>query len=169
MKVFEVDWDRLNLLLLPTFLRKPLLFAFLRAATAPVWSIYGRFYKSRTETLFLLRYDTSKGNVERVLRKKFEDEGIYIVNNNAIDNAFYLDFYLDGYLNEQGYVVETETVYLDCYLDFYLDPPILKTDFTIMVPAATFDAWEKEIKEIRRYAAMFVLPGFLFDVKRINN
>ena len=161
MRVFEVDWDKLNLLLLPTFLRKPLLFAFLKAATAPVWTTYRHFYESRTETLFLLRYDTSKGNVERVLRKKFEDEGIYIVNNNNVDNALYLDFYLDGYVNEQGYVVETQTAYLDRYLDFYLDPPMLKADFTIMVPTETFSAFESEI---RRYAAMFVLPGFLFEV-----
>jgi len=166
MKVFDVDWDKLNLLLLPTFLRKPLLFAFLRAVTAPIWTIYRNFYKSRTETLFLLRYDTGKGNVERVLRKKFEDEGIYIVNNNDVDNALYLDFFLNGYVNEQGYVIETQTAYLNRYLDFYLDPPILKADFTIMVPANTYDAWENEI---RRYASMFVLPGFLFDVQRINN
>ena len=164
MRVFEVDWDRLNLLLLPTFLRKPLLFAFLRAVTAPVWSIYKHFYKSRTETLFLLHYDTSKGNVERVLRIKFEDNGIYIVNNNDVDNALYLDFYLDGYLSAQGYITETETAYLDEYLPFYLEVPIMKPDFTVMVPEQTFYARENEI---RRYTAMFTLPGFYFDVKPV--
>ena len=166
MRVFKVDWDKLNLLLLLTFLRKPLLFVFLKAVTAPVWTIYRHFADQRNETLFLLRYDTSKGNVERVLRKKFEDEGVYIVNNNNVDNVLYLDFYLDGYLSEQGYVVETVPAYLDQYLDFYLETTILKADFTIMVPADTFNAFENEI---RRYAAMFVLPGFRFDVKIIND
>ena len=165
-RYFEVDWDKLNLLLLPTFLRKPVLFAFLKAATAPVWTIYTRFFNQRTETLFLLRYDTSKGNVERVLRIKFNDDGIYIINNNNVDNALYLDFYLDGYLSGQGYVVETITAYLEEYLPFELEVPVMKPDFTIMVPLSTYN---ESADEIRRYAAHFVLPGFYFDVQPINN
>ncbi len=169
MKLFDVDWNKLNLLLLPTFLRKKVIYAFLHAVTAPVWTLYNLFYAKRLETLFLLRYDTSKRNVEIVLCKKFECEGIYIINNNAVDDALYLSdnedetVYLPDFLSEQGYIVQVETIYLDdeTYLPFYIDGEIKTADFTIMVPN---DVYSVYASEIRSYAELFALPGFMFDV-----
>jgi hypothetical protein len=174
MRLFSVDWDRLNLLLLPTFLRKRLLNAFLQAVTAPIWTIYTWFFAQRTETLFLLRYDTSKRNVELVLRKKFNEEGIYIINNNNVDDAIYLTendnemVYLPVYLSEQGYISTIETIYLDddTFLDFYIDAELKTPDFIIMVPSPIYVAYADEI---RKYAALFTLPGFSFDVKPITD
>jgi len=162
MNVFRVDFDRFILLLLPTFLRKPRIFAFLRAAIAPLHALHADFSRKRDNTLFLLKYDTSKRNVELALRKRFNDGGIYI--DNAVKNeGLYLDFYLDAYLQEPGYNTVIKTAYLDLYLDFYLDEQQMTDDFTIYVPELTYLTSAQAIYE---FASYFVLPGFKYSVQR---
>ena len=173
-RFFDIDWDRLNLLLLPTFLRKPLLFAFLKATTAPIWTIYKRFAAQRNETLFLLRYDTSKRNVETVLNRKFETTGIYIINNNSQDNGVYIMdvenemIYLPVFTREPGLDIPVIIIFIKdegedaTYLNFYIDVQEHTPDFTIMVPSEVHSA---HIAEIEQYAALFTLPGFIFNVQ----
>jgi len=52
MKVFEVDFKRLVVLLLPTFLRRPLLFALLKALVRPLVSMHTTFMAARREALY---------------------------------------------------------------------------------------------------------------------
>jgi len=169
MRLFDVNWDRLNLLLLPTFLRKPLVFAFLRATTAPIWTIYRYFIANRAETMFILKYDTSKGNLERALNIRFETTGIYVVNSDLyVDDTVYLSdeniafipFYLGTIIDLAG----IERTYFDdtLYLDFYIDPKIALVDFIIMVPAAIDVIYHDEIV---RFAQFFTLPGFRFTIQ----
>lgn len=55
--MFEIDFKRLMALLLPTFLRKPVLFGLLRAAVNPIESLYAQFVASRKEHLFRLTHN----------------------------------------------------------------------------------------------------------------
>jgi len=162
MNVFKVDFDKLNLELLPTFLRKPRLFAFLQAATAPIERIWSAFLFQQSETFFLLKYNPSKRNLEIALRKKFDDNGIYVENAEP-NEGLHLDFYLDDYIENAGFQTETKTAYLDEYLDFYLDEEIPSNDFTIYVPELTFITSERAIYS---FASFFVLPGFKYNVQR---
>jgi hypothetical protein len=168
MNLFNVEWDKLNVLLLPTFMRKMRLFAFVKAATKPLWTIYRRFADNRAETLFILQFDTSKGNVERVLNKRFETDGIYITNNATVDDdTVYLSnddiAHLPVYLGSLVSLTPVEHTYFDdtLYLDFYIDPKAVFADFTIMVPVAVDAVWHDEII---RFAALFILPGFRFSI-----
>jgi len=144
MNVFNIDFSKLNLQLLPTFLRKPLLFAFLRAATAPIERIWHVFVRQQEDTFFLLKYNPSKRNVEIALRRRFGDEGIYIDNS--------------------GFHSEVETAYLDQYLPFYIDKPIV-SHFIIYVPERTYN--ETNARAIYDFASFFVLPGFRYSVQQI--
>jgi hypothetical protein len=163
MGVFDVDFDKLNLELLPTFIRNPLLRAFLQAKTAPVINIWAEFLKIRGDVFFLLKYDTSKRNVEIALQTKFNDVGIFIENAKPAEGSC-LDFYLDDYIEESGYITETKTAYIDdLYLDFHMDEEIPTSDFTIHVPELTYLVSAKEIYD---FAGYFVLPGFRYLVER---
>ncbi|SDC52234.1 hypothetical protein [Williamwhitmania taraxaci] len=51
-KVYEVDFKRLVVLLLPTFLRKPLLYALLKAMARPVVSTHTAFMAARRQALY---------------------------------------------------------------------------------------------------------------------
>lgn len=55
--MFDIDFKRLMALLLPTFLRKPILFGLLRAAAYPLENVYGRFDTARSEHLFRLTHN----------------------------------------------------------------------------------------------------------------
>ena len=164
MNAFRVDFDRLILLLLPTMLRKPLIVAFLRAAIAPLHTIYVNLSRKRDDTLFLLKYDTGKRNVEIALRLRFNDEGIYI-ENSVKNEGLYLDFYLDACLQEPGHITVFKTAYLDQYLNFYLDEQQMTDDFTIYVPELTYITSARAIYD---FASFFVLPGFKYSVRQIN-
>ncbi len=169
MNLFNVEWDRLNVLLLPTFMRKIRLFAFIKATTKPQWTVYRRFSDNRNETLFILQYDTSKGNVERVLRRKFESNDIYITNNATVsDSTVYLSddavAFLPVYLGAVLSLAPVAQTYFDdtLYLDFYINPHNVLADFTIMVPVDVDAVYHNEII---RFAALFTLPGFRFTVE----
>lgn len=55
--IFNVDFDKWILAMLPTFLRKRVIFAFCRAMCAPVVSLYGRFLNARSDHIFNAAYN----------------------------------------------------------------------------------------------------------------
>lgn len=175
MNIFNINWDKLVLLLLPTFLRKPVMAAFLRSALFPVQKMYGSFKNNRKNALFLLTYDTSRRNLELALRMQFDeeyqfDEDRIYIENAVCEEGLSLSFYLDDYIRPGGYRRETKTAYLGgegenkLFLNFYLDSEALTDDFTIYVPEAIYRTQEKYVKKITDFASLFILPGFKFSV-----
>jgi hypothetical protein len=144
MSVFDVSFEKLSVELMPTFLRNPLLIAFLRAKGVPVRRIYREFRRQQDEVFFLLKYNSSTRNVELALRQRFNDAGIRIENVGA---------------GATGIV----RAHLPEFLPFYLDREIKEDDFVFRVPQATF----RRVGEtaIRNFANLFVLPAFQFSIR----
>ena len=162
MSVFKVDFDKLILLLLPTPLRQLRIYAFLQTAIAPLKEIYYSFLTTKEETDFLLKYNTSKRNVEIALWTRFNDIGIYIQSAQA-KVGISLPFFLPAHLETSGFVRDIEMSVLPTQLPFYINPETPTSDFTIYVPETTYIVHAQEIYDI---ASFFVLPGFRYDVKR---
>jgi hypothetical protein len=147
-------------------------FAFLKACTQPIWTVYRWFAECREQTLFLLKFDTSKGNVERALRTKFESDRIYITNTDTVtDNTIYLAsaeleeiVYLDAWLGTLEELTPIERTYFDdtLYLDFFIAPKATLADFTVHVPAGTDAVYHTEIVQ---FTEQFTLPGFRFQLQ----
>lgn len=55
--IFRVDYDRLAALLLPTFMRRPLIYGVLRAALTPLVGLYDRFLMRREEHNYRLGHN----------------------------------------------------------------------------------------------------------------
>lgn len=55
MRLFQIDYKRLVLLLLPTFLRKPRLFAFVCALVFSISELHVKFLKSRNANLLRIK------------------------------------------------------------------------------------------------------------------
>jgi hypothetical protein len=72
-KVFDINYKRLVLLLLPTFLRKEVLVAFLRAMTSPVEADYNLFLAHRKNNLYRLRMNGQVCYLRKVLNDAFPD------------------------------------------------------------------------------------------------
>ena len=54
---FQIAYKRLIALLLPTFLRRPVLFGLLRAAVMPLELLYGRFCSARSGHIYRLTHN----------------------------------------------------------------------------------------------------------------
>lgn len=162
MSLFNIDIDKLNLLLLPTMLRKKGLYGICKALSAPVRRIYKRFMAERENVLELLRYDASKYNIERYLNKRFGDGGkdIYIQNVTS-QTALYLDFYLTEYLAMSGFYDDPSRAYLGEYLDFYIDPIEKSADFVVYIPTSLASVED----DIRSAVEQYALPALTFDIK----
>jgi hypothetical protein len=72
-KIFEINYKKLVLLLLPTFLRRDVMLAFLRAMTAPVASRYDLFIGNRKNNLYRLRMNGQICYLRRVLNDAFPE------------------------------------------------------------------------------------------------
>lgn len=81
---FNIDFKRLILSLLPTFLRKPLLYSLLKAMVQPVITVYDSFTKSRSENLYKLKITPQICYLRKMLNDSFDIDlrGIYISDGN---------------------------------------------------------------------------------------
>lgn len=161
MSVFKINFDKLNLLLLPTMLRRGLMYGLSKALTAPFKTIYGRFLARRAEVLFALRYDSGKYSIERYLNKAFSDGGndIYITNAERPQQA-YLPQFLTFYLHDVDDYGAVERKYLTQYLPFYIDGMSKRVDFTVHIPSSLHASAES----IRSAVAGLALPSYTFDI-----
>lgn len=72
MKLFQIDYKRLVLLLLPTFLRRPRIFAFLTAFVFGISEIHARFLKSREAALCRIRRNGQVCHLGGMLNDEFD-------------------------------------------------------------------------------------------------
>lgn len=161
MSRFRVNIDKLGLLLLPTALRKELMYAWVKAIGAPLKTIYSAFMAARDGLLFLLQFDSSKYDIERYLNTVFSDGGdeIYITLAPSSD-TLYLTEHLPFFINDPEAYGQATQVYLPEFTDFYLDVVDRGVDFTVHIP----DSLNGRSGDIEAAVSRLALPGYEFDV-----
>lgn len=133
---YKIDFDRLILLLLPTFLRKPVLFGYLRALVSPIVSLHYNWSQMRERNLVKLSYNSQKCYLRKALNDYYDQDArrITIVDVPVLDENFLyqpsenLDYYLDTMWLDLDYSYQGETV-----------------DFVVYVPADVLIAKQNEI------------------------
>lgn len=149
---YKIDWDKLILLLLPTFLRKPVMFGYLRALITPIASLHYRWSRIREDNLKKLKYNGQRCYLRGALNDRcdFELRRIYIDEvpepnlNYIYQPGENLDYYLD-------------TMYLD--LDFTEGGEIV--DFVVYVPNDIMN----KINEIKATLEFYKLAGKLYKIQ----
>lgn len=69
----EINYKRLIVLLLPTFLRQATITAFLRAMTIPIEYLYNQFLANRNSNLYRLKMNGQVCYLRRVLNDAFPE------------------------------------------------------------------------------------------------
>lgn len=69
---YNIDYNKLVILLLPTFLRKPKIIAFLQSAIAPVINIHYEFLQRRNEDHYKLDHNWQVCYLEVMLNDRFD-------------------------------------------------------------------------------------------------
>lgn len=89
-RVFEIDFKKLIVLLLPTFLRKPVLFSLLKALIRPVVILYDDFKTQRTKNLYRANHNGQVCYLRKMLNDYFDNDlrRMSIAEGNADDWTF---------------------------------------------------------------------------------
>ena len=144
---YKVDFDKLILLLLPTFLRKPVLFGYVRALITPIASLHYKWSRIRDENLTKLSYNGQRCYLRKALNDKYDPELRRITIDGTLDTT-------------QDYIY-TPAENLDVYLgimylqqDFNYSNSIV--DFLVNVPGQLLN---DKINEITATINFYKLAG----------
>lgn len=153
---YKVDWDRLILLLLPTFLRKPVLFGYIRALVSPIASLYYKWLvQVRDQNLKTLSYNGQRCYLRGALNDNFDSE----LRRITIGDTAQLD---QDYLYTQA---ENLDVYLGTmFLESDFNYVSGAVDFLVNVPAAILN---EKINEITALVDFYKLAGKSYQLVSI--
>lgn len=125
MKVFDIDIKKMNILLLPTFLRKRKTVAWLQALAEPPVTLHYTFIQKRNADLYKLAHNGQVCYLRKALNDTFDVEKrrIKIIDGNKYSRAYIYtraeqkpNFLGKIYLRERG-------DYADTGVDFIVEVP----------------------------------------------
>ncbi|TAE80367.1 MAG: hypothetical protein EAY81_10525 [Bacteroidetes bacterium] len=123
--VFNIDFDKLILWLLPTFLRKAKMYAYLQCLCRPVVMLYADFTKNREANLYKMAHNGQVFSLQKVLNDRFDN----------IQRRIYIG---DGLTKERIYIYttpETKPIFLQTiYLYNSADYGDSGVDFIVWIP-----------------------------------
>lgn len=149
---YKIDFDKLVLLLLPTFLRKPVLFGYLKALISPIASLHYRWSKMRDENLKKLSYNCQRCYFRGALNDKFDpvlrritfDDTLSLQQDYIYTPAENLDVYLGTMWLEQDFNYAGSTV-----------------DYLVLVPR---DIMNAKLNEIVALIEFYNLAGKQYQI-----
>jgi len=147
-RIYIIDYNKLVVWLLPTFLRKVKLFTWLQVLIAPIKELYSDFLKFRKRVNYKLSHNSQVCYLQKVLNDAFDTE----LKRIYIENGIFLQA-LYVYTPEEQLPVYIDTQYI------YSDADLMggADDFIVRVPI--------ELKP----ASPIALEGFLSDMKALIN
>lgn len=147
--IFRVDFDRWVLSMLPTLLRRKIMFALCRAAVTPVHTLHGRFLDKRRAHIYSLAHNGQVCYLRAALNDAFGVTGFDIVDyddgrgewlyakSEELDNHLYA---VDEKLDDEGNPVPI------LYDEARLNLPM--NTFIVQVPAAIYATSLEQVKGI---------------------
>lgn len=141
------------MLIIPMSLRKRLFYGVAWALIIPIYTLYKLFCSRREEHLFVAKYDSGKGNIERMLNILYDsaERRIYIENGN--DYVRYDAVWALTDPQEDGAAFVGD--------ESYMESEQKQIAFTIYIPQSLYIYRE----EIYNRAKMYVLAGMEFSVE----
>lgn len=84
MKLFQINFNNLTIQLLPTFMRQPVVMAFVRAAMQPVFTLVDRFNISRNNNIYNLQHNGQRCYLRSMLNDAFDPDQRRITIDDTI-------------------------------------------------------------------------------------
>lgn len=160
----QIDYRKLVILLLPTFLRQPVLMAWLRAMAFPLQSLHDRHQAARTQRLYELRHTSQICYIKDALNNEFGitdyANGFEIEDINAPGNWVWIyDENVDRFDDEQHMLFDDPTFIHD--LSAILPPT---SAFFVLVPQSV-TLGETNRARIRSIVNKYRLASRTFEIK----
>lgn len=127
---YKVDYKKLAILMLPTFLRKPILVAYLQSLLVPIDSLYYQWSVYRNDNIYKMDHNGQICYLRKALNDKFDPSlrRIWIGNGNRYERQYL-------YTTPENRPKYLGTMYLHQNLD-YADTGL---DFIVYVPQTIID------------------------------
>lgn len=155
--MFNLDINKLVLWLIPAFLRKPVMYAWLKTLCFPLIQVYNQFSIKRTDNLYKIAHNSQVFNMEQVLNDRF-------------DNAERRIYITDGLTKDRTYIYtpnELKPVYLgDISIwnsDDYADTGV---DFIAWIPTAA-GVTDQDLIEMKAQVNFYKLAGKRYRIYTI--
>lgn len=122
MSQFKIDYSRLTMLLLPSFLRSSRILLLVRAAVQGVSSLYGIFTVNRNANIYRLSNNSQVCYLEKVLNDAYDktNRKIHIDDYSAYGTLSYI--YSEYIYDTQGNIIDSDTVYAHSHMILYAKP-----------------------------------------------
>ena len=159
----RIDYRKLVILLLPTFLRRPVLMAWLRAMAYPLQQLHDRHQSARTQRLYELHHTSQICYIKDALNNEFGitdyADGVEIEDINAPGNWIWVydenveRFYDKLLFDEPTWIHDTSSIL----------PPT--SAFTVLVPKH-IEIDETNDARIRSVVNKYRLASRTFEIKK---
>lgn len=128
MRLYQIDYKRLVVLLLPTFLRKPRIFAFLCALTFSVSELHSRFLRNRDANLLRLKRNGQTCYLRGMLNDELDSGERRITITDGSEEGDWVFAYDEAapyplLLDAEGVMVYAEALIIANTAFFYVDVP----------------------------------------------
>lgn len=153
--IFNVDYNKLVIQLLPTSRRKPLFIAFSKILMVPFNLILNDLKNQRQKNIYRLQHDSRIGKIEKVLNDSFDrsERRIRIFGNKRGSQLF--SYFLDE--NKPKLYTPVYTYYGNELLAFTLD-------FEVVLPSNLLIN-DAEIKRMERLVEIYADKDKTFIIK----
>lgn len=155
---YKVDYNKLAILLLPTFLRKPKLVAFIQALIAPIDSIYYQWSNWRVKNIYKLEHTGQICYLRGSLNDDFDPVERRI---RVIDSQLYDTTYIFTEAEEQDVWLATEDEPDTLWLRTEVETADTGLDFLVYVPEALYD---KEIYALTAHIDFYKAGGKRYKI-----
>ena len=159
--MFNVDFNHIASLLLPSFLRTDKLLSFLKMLISPVKALYLQFFDFRNKELYLLKFTGQVIYLEKLLNDKFQGSNLIYITDGYFTDPFYLFNKAEGfspvYLQNKSEAGDIQ--YLINIKEYASD-----FDFIVNVPASVYDIID--VNEMTAYINMYKLVSKYYKINR---
>jgi hypothetical protein len=164
VRIYDVNWSVLVHLLLPTFLRRPVMTTFMKCFVSPISHLHNYFVIARREDLFREAIDCTVTRLEFLLNTLFYPHGLdvaydYRIRIASLEKRNVMRIWLGGVTQETD---EGKSRFLNPAQCIYLSSEAgeVNVDFVVKVPAAVvFDE-----SRMRAILKCYALPGKTFEI-----
>lgn len=154
----KIDYSRLVILLLPSFLRKPVMIRYLQALILPLDQLYYRWSNWREENIYKLEHTGQVCSLEGSLNDKFDpiQRRIYIA-----DGQLYETYYVYTESEQQDRFIHTESEEPTVFLRTESETADTGLDFIVFVPEETYNT---QIYALHAHVKFYKAGGFRYDI-----
>ena len=136
---YNIDYNRLTILLLPTFLRKPVLIGYIQSLISPIDNLYYKWFSFREDNLYKVKHTGQICKLRKALNDRFDPMLRRIIIGDG--NRYRRQYLYTTPENRPKYL---GTMFLHQNSD-YADTGV---DFIVFVPAQIINQLPYELKAV---------------------